>query len=574
MPELMVWPPPKVLASPEGEITIERPHGGAPEVSAVIPGLARDTEHEASLLPPSVASPSPVPSEDGAPLHQGDPPSPTDVASERDGLLGGDSPLPGATVSIMAATTVPSDWLERPDGLLGCVLGSRYRVTSVIGRGPMGIACEAESSRGRQVTLKLLPRAPELPVEHFAWQVRQALALAHFDHPNVAPINDFGSLDDGSAFVSRARVPGVTLRTVLRQGSLPIGRALDIARQIAAALTSSHAQDIAHGRLKPENVILQGGTRPGDVVKVVDFGMAGLPVNLHAVAPDENEARRLALRTRIYLPADVTGASPAVDVYSLGVLLFEMIAGQPPFVFESLPPPGVQPSPLGFAQCNPGLVVPPQVAELVFALMHSQAAEHGLRAERVAQLLDELLGRPSAVPIEPVTAQLPSARSPAHSLDASNLVSRVAAAEMQAFAAPNTNSLVWPSSPPPAPEHAHSFPPLPRGFSGSSFPPPAIESPAAPSAQTPIPPAARASHRPPPPSARRSASRVDEPFATPSFPPPSITLPEPAVPDLSPPPPGAAHLPLPSSVDDLAELRPSFIGRLKRLFGKKPPSEP
>src|SRR6187551_2747861 len=149
MPIGMVWPPPKVTAGAEGEVTVERPHGGAPEVSAVVQPMQ-------SAGP--VASPAPA--------------------------------LPGATVSVMAATATPRDWLERPEGLIGCVLGSRYRITSLLGRGPMGIACEGESSRGRQVTLKLLPRAPELAVEHFAWQVRQALALAHFDHPNVSPLSD------------------------------------------------------------------------------------------------------------------------------------------------------------------------------------------------------------------------------------------------------------------------------------------------------------------------------------------------------------------------------------------------
>jgi eukaryotic-like serine/threonine-protein kinase len=557
----MVWPPPKVLASPEGEATVERPRGHEPEaaeVSAVVTGVV----HEAELTPAAVGAAPPA-------------------SAGRDGAAA----LPGATVSIMAATSVPHDWLAHPEGLLGCVLGSRYRVTSIIGRGPMGIACEGESSRGRQVTLKLLPRAPELPLEHFAWQVRQALALAHFDHVNVAPINDFGALEDGSAFVSRARVPGVTLRTVLRQGGLPLARALDIARQIAAALATAHVQDIAHGRLKPENVVLQGGARPGDLVKVIDFGMAGLPVNLRAVAPDENEALRLALGTRLYLPADVTGASPAIDVYSLGVLLFEMIAGQPPFVFESLPPAGSQQAPRSFAECNPTLTVPEAVNELVFALMHPQAAEHGLNAERVGQLLDELLGRPSvAPPLDPVTAQLPGARPPAHSLHASNLVSRSSATDQKPFDAPGESLLIWPVSPAPAPDRTHSYPPLPRGFVGSSFPPETREPLGRGVPPTPAPfrpsfgpssgspssgsPSAAPPNYPTPPSARHRAAAVD-PLPTHSFPPPSISRPlEPSI-ALSSPTPSTSAAP----DDPELELRPSFIGRLKRLFGKKRPGE-
>jgi eukaryotic-like serine/threonine-protein kinase len=549
MPGGMVWPPPKVLATPEGEITVERPQGAVPEVSAVVAGVTRPAPAE--LAPDDAQSAGTSPP--SAPASGG-------AASEPEGAL------PGVTVSVMAANSVPQDWLARPEGLLGCVLGSRYRITSVIGRGPMGIACEGESSRGRQVTLKLLPCAAELPVEHFAWQMRQAIALAHFDHVNVTPISDFGPLEDGGAFVSRARVPGVTLRTVLRQGPLPIWRALDIARQIASALAAAHAQEIAHGRLKPENIVLSGGARRGDVVKVVDFGMAGLPVNLRAVAMDDDDARRLALRTRLYLPADVTGASPAIDVYSLGVMSFEMIAGQPPFVFESLPPPGVQPAPLGFAQTNPSLVVPPQVAELVFAMMHPQATEHGLSAERVEQLLDELLGRPSVAPPEPATSQRPSARPPAYGSDRPSSVAEGPGGN----AAPNAGSLVWPVSPPPAPERAHSFPPLPRGLA-SSFPPPALEA-MGPSETPPAPAAPRAPSYPTPPSARRAAARVDVPFASTSFPPPSIAVAQP------PAPPNATLDPaLPTSPDPIAddelELRPSFIGRLKRMFGKKPPSE-
>jgi len=609
----MVWPPPKVLKSPEGDVTGERPLASPPEVSSVLPGVVL---HEAV--------------HHGAVHHE---------AVHYEPVRPHPPALPGATVSVMAATAVPRDWLERPEALIGCVLGSRYRVVGVIGRGPMGIACEGESSRGRQVTLKLLPRAPELPVEHFAWQLRQALALAHFDHPSVTPISDFGPLEDGGAFVSRSRVAGVTLRTIVRQGPLPLARSLDIARQVAAALAAGHSQDIAHGRLKPENIIVHGGPRPGDAVKVVDFGMAGLPVNLRAVAPNESEARRLALRTRIYLPADLTGASPALDIYSLGVVLFEMIAGQPPFAFETPPPPGAEPAPMSFAQCNPAVVVPASVNELVFALLHPKALEHGLNAARVGEMLDGLLGRASVAPAaEPVTAQLPSAASRALRPEQT---SKVVAADAQTFAAPSAASMVWPSSPAPAPARPHSFPPLPQGFV-STFPPRTVEAalsasepapgeprvielppseprPALPllvepatgespielleatleardpqrSTATPPPPPSRRSAPPypPPPSSRRPAasenpasarrppSVIDEPFASPSFPPPNVSIPQaPPSPNISVANPGvdSSHFPPPANgTDDLEEieLRPSFIGRLKRIFGKKRPSE-
>src|SRR5688500_17789830 len=101
----MVWPPPKVQATPEGDASTE------------IPGVA---------LPQPLAEPQ----------------------EPRSTGLG---------------------WLETPESSVGMVLEGRYRITGLLGRGPMGIVCEGESSRGRQVTLKLLPRAPELPVEHFAW---------------------------------------------------------------------------------------------------------------------------------------------------------------------------------------------------------------------------------------------------------------------------------------------------------------------------------------------------------------------------------------------------------------------
>jgi hypothetical protein len=137
---------------------------------------------------------------------------------------------------------------------------------------------------------------------------------------------------------------------------------------------------------------------------------------------------------------------------------------------------------------------------------------------------------------------------------------------------PSASSLVWPSSPAPAPQRPHSFPPLPPGFASSSHPP---DRGALPQGAPPFPSASPPSSRgvtgsyPTPPSQRRPPSRVDEPFATQSFPPPAVVIPQaPPAPSIEMPPSTAP------SADDLdMDLRPSFIGRLKRLFGKKRPSD-
>jgi serine/threonine protein kinase len=438
-------------------------------------------------------------------------------------------------------SALPPDWLQHPEKLVGAVLGGRYRITGLLGRGPMGFAVEAESSRGRQVALKLLPRPPELTVERFAWLVREALALAHFDHENVVASTDFGALEGGGAFVSRSRVPGVPLRALLRQGALPLRRALDLGRQVALGLAAGHAQEISHGRLKPENILVQAGVQSSDLVKVVDYGMAQLPVDVRSVVGNETEARRLALRTRIYLPgAHLPGVealppSPAVDVYSLGVLLFEMIAGQPPFLFETGGWPSLQGGPIGFAQCNPPLQVPPAIDEIVSILLRPDA---GVSAQQLVGVLESLLGRPSVAPpaapgppeIEPVTAQRPGVQ----------YAERSPSIEPP----PSTEKRV------PAELRGPSFPPLPPGYPASH--PPSGVPRAQPRQYSPHPPA-------PAPSG--------------SYPP--LTLDQSLIDSLNPPAQralDAAALAPTSDLDDAeTEFRPSLLARLRRMFGRSKP---
>jgi len=506
----MVWPPPKIQATPEGE---------AP----------REGKGEPGREPPEVT-----------------------------GAYGASA---GALPSAL-----PPDWLQHPEKLVGAVLGGRYRITGLLGRGPMGFAVEAESSRGRQVTLKLLPRPPELSVERFAWLVREALALAHFDHENVVASTDFGALEGGGAFVSRARVPGVPLRTLLRQGPLPLRRALDLARQIALALAAGHDQDIPHGRLKPENILVQSGVQSADLVKVVDFGIARLPVDVRAIVGGEAEVRRLALRTRIYLPnphlpgVEALPPSAAVDVYSLAAVLFEMIAGQPPFVFESNGWPNLQRGVIGFAQCNSALQVPPAIDEIVSLLLRPDS---GVSARDVAGVLESLLGRPSVAPPppeeqEPVTSQLPGVYYgggvAGGGVGAGGGVFAGGGAPGMERAAP-----IEPRPPTeqgvPAELRGPSFPPLPAGFPVSQAPPGALREP--PAYPSPMPPAAAPSG---------------------SYPP--LTLDQSLLVSLNPPSDGSAlnrpelaspYADSPDLDDAEAEFRPSLMARLRRMFGRSKP---
>src|SRR5688572_22358703 len=143
----------------------------------------------------------------------------------------------------------------------------------------MGAVYRAEHTHMRKrLAVKVLhPEMLDLAeaVERFE---REAIAGAHIEHPNVAAANDFGKLEDGSHFLVLEYLEGEDLRSVLGKGPVAPDRALRIARQIALALRAAHQIGIVHRDLKPENVMLIKKDREVDIVKVLDFGIAKVPV--------------------------------------------------------------------------------------------------------------------------------------------------------------------------------------------------------------------------------------------------------------------------------------------------------
>jgi eukaryotic-like serine/threonine-protein kinase len=216
--------------------------------------------------------------------------------------------------------------------LVGRTVGS-YRIEMLIGAGGMGEVYRAHDAKlDRPVALKMLP--PELSSEPDRLQRFQgeARAVSSLNHPNILVIHDFGELD-GQPFIVTEFVEGETLRARLARGRIAAADATGIASQIASALAAAHARDLIHRDVKPENVML----RPDGYVKVLDFGLA----KTIRQAPSAETATTLlhtgpgfvAGTPRYMSPEQTRGLAldARTDVWSLGVVLYEMLTGRPPF---------------------------------------------------------------------------------------------------------------------------------------------------------------------------------------------------------------------------------------------------
>jgi eukaryotic-like serine/threonine-protein kinase len=214
-------------------------------------------------------------------------------------------------------------------------LPSRYQVGRELGRGGMGIVYEADDERlGRKVAVKVLHagQASDERKRRFAQEARAASAL---NHPNIITIHDIDA-HDGVDFIVMELVDGIALTRVAAGGTLPLDRVLDYARQIAGALAASHAANIVHRDIKPANIMV---TAAGDI-KVLDFGLSKW------TATAAEEALTAAPFTRIgtvvgtsgYMAPEQALGQPIdarSDVFSFGVVLYELLAGRRAFEGDS-----------------------------------------------------------------------------------------------------------------------------------------------------------------------------------------------------------------------------------------------
>ncbi|WP_222842875.1 Stk1 family PASTA domain-containing Ser/Thr kinase [Bowdeniella nasicola] len=244
------------------------------------------------------------------------------------------------------------------------IIDHRYRIVRRIARGGMSQVYVAHDQRlERDIALKIMHPYLAESEEFVRLFRREARAAARLSHPGVVAVHDQGQTGD-SFYLTMEYVPGGNLRQRLdREGSLTLETALDITEQILAALDAAHRGGLVHRDVKPENVLLptSGG------VKVADFGLA------RAVSEASMSGTSTVLGTVAYLAPEVVTdgvSSPAADVYAVGILLYEMLTGAPPFT-------GERPIQVAFKHVNdsvPALSetidwIPSEVDEFVAALV-------------------------------------------------------------------------------------------------------------------------------------------------------------------------------------------------------------
>src|SRR6266576_3221397 len=222
----------------------------------------------------------------------------------------------------------------------GTKLG-RYEIRSKIGEGGMGEVYLAwDTKLDRKVALKVLPAALAANQERMERFEREAKAASALNHPNITTIYEIDTID-AISFIATELIDGVTLRGRLGSGVMKLSEAIDVAQQLMNALTTAHAAGIVHRDIKPENVMIRGD----GIVKVLDFGLAKLTqTNTSAIDPEaatrpqiHTEPGRVMGTLGYMSPEQVRGieADARTDIWSTGVVLYEMVTGRSPFTGET-----------------------------------------------------------------------------------------------------------------------------------------------------------------------------------------------------------------------------------------------
>ncbi|HET6613689.1 MAG TPA: protein kinase [Kofleriaceae bacterium] len=280
------------------------------------------------------------------------------------------------------------------DPRLGTLLQGRYQIMERVATGAMGVVYRGERVKlGRKVAIKFLLDTFAAEAQFLQRFEREARAMSRLAHPHCVSVIDFGV--DDVPYVVMDFVQGKTLESVLEAGRLPVPRALHIGRQLLAGLAHAHGKDIIHRDIKPANIMLTEATGTGDHIRILDFGLAKLRGGEHDLTMTQ-----VVVGTPSYMSPEQTrgdAVDARSDVYSAGVLLFQLVTGKKPFVadetFELLRQHREQPAPR-LSEVAPDLKLSRELENVVSRAMAKDPEE---RYRSAIELSDALEAVPEAL---------------------------------------------------------------------------------------------------------------------------------------------------------------------------------
>ncbi|MCA8920158.1 MAG: protein kinase [Planctomycetes bacterium] len=291
-----------------------------------------------------------------------------------------------------AGRPTPSPDLDSDDPLVGEELDGRYRLLEPLGQGGMAAVYKAwHLMLERLVAVKLIRRDVSTNPRFRERFFREAEISTSIVHPNVVQVRDFGETEGGTFYMVMDFCVGDTLAQILRdQGPLEPRHAAEVAVQVLGALGEAHRQDVVHRDIKPENVILQ----PDDMVKVLDFGLAKV------LRTDEDEGLTrigAVLGTPKYMSPEQAAGQPCdarCDLYSVGVVLYELLSGKLPFDASSsddMIQAHISRAPEPLSEVLHGMAPPSELEAIVDRALAKKPADRWQSADEFAQALQEFL---------------------------------------------------------------------------------------------------------------------------------------------------------------------------------------
>jgi serine/threonine-protein kinase len=295
------------------------------------------------------------------------------------------------------------------DSLVGQTLAGKYSIEELIKSGGMGSVYRGKHVlMDKTVAIKVL--RPSLAVDNVvvARFSREAKAASRISHPHAVSVTDFGESENGVVFLVMEYLDGQTLKDIIRnEGPLPLARALEIVRQVSGALDAAHQQGVVHRDLKSDNIMLSE-TNGGDWAKVLDFGIAKIQ-EPEGTRDHDITAPNLVIGTPQYMSPEQCSQTGPIDarsdVYSLGVILYEMLAGRVPFTGESptvIMMKQVQDTPPSILTARPDL--PKAIGGIVERALAKKPADRFQTAGELFEALSEVASDAPAVTALPATS--------------------------------------------------------------------------------------------------------------------------------------------------------------------------